>query len=353
MGGIANPEMIVLGRQSRGRSQGQLAQQLQVSQGLISKIEHGATSPPEELLAEISESLKYPVKFFYRPEHVRGTDSICFHHRKRTSMPARLLATTEGRMYTTQLQVKSLLEDLEIVADNEFVTMDPDDHDSDPRLVAQALRRMWHLPNGPITNLVQVIEAAGAVVVFRDFGTPKLDGMSCWPKNCPPLFFINSSMPTDRARFTLAHELGHLIMHGTPPASDPEVEANQFALEFLAPLAEIFPDLRRLRFAMLPGLKAHWRISMGAIVMEAKTSDALPPNQLLSLHVQLSRNGYRTSEPFPLTSEEPRIVDEAIQVHLKEHGYSIEELAAMVDLLPDEFRTLYLPRESVGLRVLS
>src|SRR5439155_20247362 len=174
-----------------------------------------------------------------------------------------------------------------------------------PRTVAQLVRSLWKIPRGPIPNLVDVIESAGGVVVFRDFGTQKLDGMSCWPRKGPPLFFVNASIPMDRARLTLAHELGHLVMHATPPPRDPQGEANVFAFEFLAPHAELIGDLRRLRFGLLPELKAHWRLSMNAIVMGAKRAEALKENQLRSLFVQLSRRGYRTSEPYPLTPEEP------------------------------------------------
>ena len=350
----ANPEMVVLARQSRGLSQGELALDLGISQGLISKVEHGATAPTAALIGELSKRLRYPASFFYRPEHVRGSDSICFHHRKRTTMPARLLITTEGQMYVTQLHVRTLLEDLEVAAANHFVTLDPDDFDGNPKTVAQLLRRLWKVPRGPITNLVRVIEAAGGVVVFRKFGSAKLDGMSCWPKNCPPLFFINADIPVDRARLTLAHELGHLVMHSHATSSDPEAEANDFALEFLAPAAEIAPDLRQLRIGQLAGLKAHWRISMNAIVMAAKKSRALPESRIKSLWVQLSQYGYRTSEPFPLTPEEPQLLGQAVKVHMDDHGYSAKQLAAMVDLEADEFRSLYLPTQPAQkLRVLS
>jgi Zn-dependent peptidase ImmA (M78 family)/transcriptional regulator with XRE-family HTH domain len=348
-----NPEMIVLARQSRGVSQSDLAVAVGVSQGMVSKVEHGVAPPDDALLQKIADYLRYPVTFFFRPEHVRGTDSVCFHHRKRTSMPARLLAMTEGNMYITQLHVRSLLDELEIVAAHELMTLDPDRFEDGPRGVAQALRRMWQIPDGPIPDLIHVIEAGGGVVVFRDFGTLKLDGMSCWPKGCPPLFFINSAIPADRARLTLAHELGHLVMHWTAPDGDPEAQANAFAFEFLAPIAEIGPDLRRLTIASLPGLKAHWRVSMNAIVMAAKTTGALPEGRVRSLFVQLSRHGYRTVEPFPIPQESPRMIDTAIEVHRREHGYSSAELAMLVDLWDEEFQSLYVKDDSPRLRVLS
>lgn len=208
-------------------------------------------------------------------------------------------------------------------------------------------------PGGPIVNLTDAFESAGGVVIFRDFGTQKFDGMSCWPKHGPPLFFINSAIPVDRARLTLAHELGHLIMHATAPARDPQLEANAFASELLVPRAEVISDLRRLRFGLLPELEAYWRVSMGALVMAAREAAAIPDSKVRSLMVQLSRRGYRTAEPYPLSPEEPRIVREAIRVHLQQHGYAVDELAGLAGRLPDEFRILYWPGEvSPQLRVV-
>jgi Zn-dependent peptidase ImmA (M78 family) len=270
-------------------------------------------------------------------------------------MPTKILAKVEAEMYTTQIQVNTLLADLDIEAPNHFLTLDLDEFDGDPVAVAQEVRRAWRIPRGPIPNLVRVIEAAQGIVVFRDFGTRKLDGMSCWPRGGRPLFYLNSAMPADRLRLTLAHELGHLVMHATPPAGDPEQEAQAFASEFLAPAAEIRPQLRDLRFAQLPGLKEHWRMSMQAIIMAAKTSEAIPENRVRSLFVQLSQHGYRMHEPFEVTPDEAStILGEAINVHLGEHEYTVDQLASVLDLYTDEFSQKYLAVESgIRLRVLA
>jgi Zn-dependent peptidase ImmA (M78 family)/transcriptional regulator with XRE-family HTH domain len=333
--------MLVLARQSRGRKQIELAAAVGVTSGYLSKIERGSASPTPELLDAIATELRYPVQLFFRPEHLRGSDSICFHHRKQKTMPAPLLDQIESQMFLTQLQVASLLRDLEIDAPNEFMTLDPEDYDGGPRFIAQMVRRLWRIPPGPIPNLVRVIESAGAVVVFRDFRTPKLDGMSCWPRGCPALFFINSQLPADRARFTLAHELGHLIMHATPPAGDPESEANEFASEFLMPSAEISADLRDLSITRLPSLKAHWGTSMSSIIKAASSLGFTSPGKTKSLYVQLSRRGYRINEPYSPQPETASILNDGLTVHLREHGYSVAELAEVADLFPDEFKELY------------
>ncbi len=336
-----NPEMLVVARLSRGISQVETAEQIGVSAGMLSKWENGVVEPPHERLRQLADALSYPTDLFYQPERVRGTDSICFHHRKRKSMPVRLLDQVEASMHLAQLQANRLLRHLEVENSLEFLTLDPDEHGG-PQEVAQALRGYWRIPRGPIRNMTTLVEAAGCVVRFTDFRTRKLDGMSGWGKGTPPLFFINSLNPVDRSRWTIAHELGHLVMHqSTITEGDPESEANAFAQEFLLPGDEIKPALRRVSFSNLPSLKAKWRVSMKALIKTAEELSAIPPGRAKSLYVQYSRAGFNRGEPFPLEAEPSSVLRDAVSVHLSQHGYTVAELARVVHLTPAEFAQCY------------
>ena len=69
---------------------------------------------------------------------------------------------------------------------------------------------------------------------------------------------------------TLAHELGHLVMHRFP-SPDMENEAHAFASAFLMPAGDIRPYLqsRRIDLQLLASLKPEWRVSMQSIIMRA------------------------------------------------------------------------------------
>lgn len=342
-----NPEMLILARQAKGLTQGDLADGLKVTPGLISKWEHGIAIPSPGQVEAAAAVLGFPPSLFYRQERVRGTDSICFHHHKRKSMPAKTLSRIEAEMHLAQLQVKRLLTDLAIESAFSLMTLDPDEY-AGPEGVARAIRSFWRIPSGPIVNLVRIIEAAGGVVMLRQFGTRKLNGMSCWAKNTPPLFFLNSDEATERQRWTIAHELGHLIMHSTPPDGDPEEQAESFARELLLPSAETVVDLRHLAFQRLPALKQVWRVPMKELITAASRRGVLPPSKVKSLSVQYSRAGWGTREPYPLSPEVPSLVDAAVRVHLDEHGYTTAELAAISDLLPDSFARDYAPAKRLN-----
>jgi hypothetical protein len=70
-------------------------------------------------------------------------------------------------MNLSQLQIQALLSELAIEAPLEFPTLDPDEYGG-PDDVARIVRAMWKVPTGPISNLVQLVESAGAVVLMRD-----------------------------------------------------------------------------------------------------------------------------------------------------------------------------------------
>jgi len=350
-----NPEILLIARESRGESQKAVAEAANISQGMISKAENGIIDLSDEQIEWVAEHLHYPAALFYEPGRVRAVGSACLYHRKRKTLPARVLKGLNARMELRLITVRRLLRDLDIDAERMFHTMDPDEYGGSPVEVARALRAAWRIPPGPITNVTGLIESAGGVVVTSDFGTRKLMGMSCWERNALPLFFLNNRMSTADLRWTLAHELGHLTMHAVPPGGDPEEEADAFAGEFLAPRALIAPELRRLTFERLYPLKMSWRLSMKALIMQAERTGTIDYNAARRLYKQYSARGFHTAEPYDLPPEPPTLVPSAIDVHLREHEYALDELAVGVAYLwSDEFQTEFLsPARYLGGNVVS
>lgn len=337
-----NAEALVVARESRGYAQKDVAEAAGVTQGLISKAEHGLTNIAPEDIARISRYLEYPERFFYEPGRLREAGSACHYHRKRKTLPAKILRRLDARMYVRNTNTGKLLDGLDINAQRSFHTMDPDEYGGSPIAVARALRSSWRLPDGPIPNLTALIESAGGIVIMENFGTRKLFGMSCWTTKGVPLFFLNAAMPPEDLRWTIAHELGHLTMHATAPDGDPEEQADAFAGEFLAPESLFRHHARKLTFDRLANLKAYWRISMKAIIKRAQALGAITNQIAVRLYKQHSARGYNGVEPYRIPAEPPTLVDQAIQVHLHEHGYSPAELAEAMLLTPEEFARDFL-----------
>src|SRR5690606_5299417 len=108
----------------------------------------------------------------------------------------------------------------------------PDLSHMDPSSAANALRNYWSLGNGPIQNMVHLLESKGVFVFWLHHDDPALDAISFWKEDKPYVLLNSLKLAGDRARFDAAHELGHLVLHRQSTSltdKDKEQEANKFA----------------------------------------------------------------------------------------------------------------------------
>ena len=226
-----NPNILTMARGARGISQSALAEKMEWSQGKASKVEHGMSPVSLGEAQEIAAFLEYPCDLFYQSDSSSGFGSCCLYHRKRLTTPVKVLNRLHDEINIRRIQMAHLLRGVTLPHELNIPRLDIDEYKM-PEVVAQSLRASWHLPRGPIVNLVDAIEAAGGIVVLCDLHTPKIDAVSHRSMGLPPILFLDRDKPTDRCRFTLAHELGHFVMH-TTPTPDAEREADRFAAEIL------------------------------------------------------------------------------------------------------------------------
>jgi Zn-dependent peptidase ImmA (M78 family) len=210
---------------------------------------------------------------------------------------------------------------------------------------------MWKLPPGPVRNLVRLIEDLGCLVVPIDFGSRKIDGCSLFI-DAVPVIFVNASISAARQRITIAHELGHLLMHRFP-SEEAEEEAFLFATELLVPADEIRSMLRPISMDRLARLKLHWGISMQALLKRAEQLGLIQGSTVRYHWSQMALAGYRDQEPYDdqMQAEMPTLVAEILKTYLNELQYTEEELATHLLMLPSEFRSEYVAA-GAGFKVL-
>jgi Zn-dependent peptidase ImmA (M78 family)/transcriptional regulator with XRE-family HTH domain len=345
-----NPEMLILARESRGHTQTDLARLIGIEQGTLSKIESGLLPPADYILSRLAQELKYPAEFFYQNEKVFGFGSTVFYHRKRQGLPITQLRKLHAEMNIRRFGINRLLRSASIDAAMQFQRYQPEEYRGKVDVIARAVRALWKLPPGPIRNLTEVLENAGAVVIRCDFGTRKADAISEWIDPSPPIFFVNShpDITGDRLRFSLAHELGHLVMHQYP-TPDMEEQADRFAAEFLLPEREVAPQLNRLTLPKLALLKQQWKVSMGCLIEQAYHIGNISKSQRSRLIIQLRADTHSYREPIDtdIPVEKPRLLDELIQAHLSGLGYTVSDISALMLEIEEEFIAKYMPRPKV------
>jgi len=319
-----NREMLVLARESRLLTQTDLALMIGVPQTKVSKFEAGKMEPTEGELRQLCDALDYPPQFFEWPDRVYGFATQEMFHRIR-QVPAKTLAMIHAQMNIRRMQLERLLRSVEIEGDG-FRHIDPDEFDGDIAQIARAVRASWHLPPGPIRDLTLSIENAGAVVIPHDFKTRQIDAVSQWIPGLVPMMLVNVTFPMDRLRYTMAHEVGHLVMHQTI-GQNAEPEANAFAAELLMPSEYVKPDLYNLTLPVMANLKEYWGVSMAAILKRAGDLGCITERHARTLWMEMSRLGYRRNEPGSVYKERPTLFYELLRVHQENLDYSIEDLA--------------------------
>jgi Zn-dependent peptidase ImmA (M78 family)/DNA-binding XRE family transcriptional regulator len=342
--------MVSLARLSRGLTQAELAKALGVQQGTVSRIEAGALTVSHEDLESLSRVLDYPASFFSQHEPLDGPGvAELYHTRKRKTVRAIALHRAYATTTIKRLHVETLLRSAE-KPDAIAFPLFPSDEFGDAEQVARTVRAQLEIPPGPIHNMTSTIEEAGGIVITCDFETRLIDAFTRWrqPTN-PPLFFINRELPPDRWRWTLAHELGHAVMHTNQyPSERMEDEANAFANEFLMPRQLIRHQLLNADLKKLAGLKTYWKVSMQALIMRGHDLDLITSRQKSYMFMQLNRAGYKLREPEDLDPpvEPPDALFRLIQHHLRRLRYTVAELAQTLHLFEHELIAQYLPGQT-------
>ncbi|WP_164008483.1 ImmA/IrrE family metallo-endopeptidase [Pyxidicoccus trucidator] len=356
-----SPKALQLAREERGLSQSALARLMDVSQGAVSQVENGVMKPGEDFVRKVTEALRYPRSFFAMPPPYRALPVLTF--RKQKTLSPVTLRSIQARLAIRHAELMRLLQSVDvpetrlpaIKVRREGPTQEPT---PSPEEVAQELRMRWQVPPGPVENLTELVEDVGVVVCLSHFGTPKMCGMSDFnPEELlPPVIYLNAEMPPDRHRYTVAHEVGHLVFHHhlplPPELSLCEEEADRFASEFLMPAEEIADDLQRLNLEKLYSLKRYWKVSMAALVRRAADLEVISPERARSLYIELAKRGFKTAEPQLFEKEAPSLITEMTQFFLDELGYSEEQLSDVLKLSASELREIYLGQQR-RLRVVS
>lgn len=175
---------------------------------------------------------------------------------------------------------------------------------------AAELRSTWGLGDAPVECLCQAAEDHGAIVAeIEDAEGTTFDGLSGFVNDNRPLLTVNTQVPTDRLRFNLAHEIGHVLMDTDElPRRESEGLAHRFGSSFLVPPSIVKQELGERRHALsfeeLGMLKCKYGMSMAAWMYAAKAHGIIPETRYRSLCVEFGRRGWKRREPVEYVGKE-------------------------------------------------
>lgn len=312
---MINGERVKQAREFRGLSQTELARRVGVTQPFIAQIEAGVSQPSEETVDLLAQTTGFPNAFFRQgPPMDFPLGSLLYRSRKGSKASERQRAYQHARVlfefaHGLLCQVES--EDWKLLLPR--LDADPS-HPIDPARAAQVTRTALSLPpDTPVDDLIREVEWSGVLVFAIPIELQGIDAFSLWagPDIRRPVMVLSGTTSGDRLRFSMAHELGHLVMHQPPQGSLSEIEreADRFAAELLMPASSMRQEMTNpVTLTTLAQLKVKWKVSIQALARRAYDLNIISERQYHYLFEQLSAYGWRTREPrnLDVPVERPR-----------------------------------------------
>lgn len=358
--GTFDPARLTQARRLAGLTKKSLGDAIGVSPVAVGQWETGATLPRPDHLVKLCAELDVPVGFMLSGRPHARLEAAGAHFRSLRSTPVR--DREKAVAFTEQLwELTNVLErhvELPPVDVPGFSAgeLSEGDMPREPLAAARELRRRWNVSPGRIPRVVRLLEQHGIVVSLCRFAgeaTAKVDAFST--SRLPrPIVVLTPDRADDvyRHRFTAAHELGHLILHGDaePGGREQEREADQFAAEFLTPREEIVPLLpNRMDMNALTRLSTEWGVSVSSLIYRCREVGLIPEATYRRAFQRLNQlTNMGLFQPHPVRDypgEVPRLLLGAYEL-AESIGVTVPVLADELCIRPPRVRLLLgLPDE--------
>ena len=320
---MINGPRLKQARESKKETQATLASKVGLPQSVISRLEIGTYPISNEDTMRIANALEVPINFLFRAPIELPEGSLGLFRSLKTKVGKSEYSEARRLAELGLEAIFRLAENIPLPANRIEII-----RDIDPENAAQHARAMLRLPpDEPIDNLTVAMERAGIFMLRLSNISEHINGFSSWidpiPKLSPAeraVIVTRRPMSAFRLRFTLAHELGHLILGHqvfTGPQQPVERAANKFAQALLIPQDAALEDLSAtsLNIERLAELKSKWGVSMHALAMRAKSLEVITEGNYRSIYETLRMNGFLKVEPGDVKTpcEQPRLLTELLQ----------------------------------------
>ncbi len=330
------PDRLRQARQLALRTKREVAESSAVSPAAVGQYEAGIAVPRADTLRRLAAALDVPLEFFApgRPLQRLETSETHFESLRATTAKQRQGATSFAEQiwelsYALETHVRFppiLLPD--IYRDSEVRAT--------PEEAARSVRDLWRLGSEPIGHLVSQLESHGIVCCLAPptpQGVARINAYSTLAFR-RPVVVLTADRADDvlRHRFSAAHELGHLIMHGESPSGEPwlEREADAFAGEFLTPRSVLRDELPpRLDFAKLYRLSERWGVQVRMLIYRSQELGLISESTARRAYIRMSQTPQEQRPIRQYDGEVPSMLSAAFEL-ASQRGVSTGTLAGQL-----------------------
>jgi Zn-dependent peptidase ImmA (M78 family)/transcriptional regulator with XRE-family HTH domain len=274
-----------------------------ITQYQLSRFEKGQSKPDQALIDHLARRLGVSAGFFERESRLDlRAQTPQLRARSRLTARAKNASLEWGRLVVEEHRRleksgRSIPSTLPVLAGA-----------SPPAAAAKVRRWLGFGASEPMWYLVLGLERLGVTVVGLPLDQMDLDVFSAWQEDRPVIGLLRG-VPSDRLRFSVAHELAHLVLHRETRETGRglEQEADEFAAALLAPAEGLHYDLpSRPTLSSLTMVKTKWGVSIKFLVRRSRELGFIDQERTTSLYRQMSARGWNRSEPGHVPLEKPR-----------------------------------------------
>lgn len=270
-----------------------LADRIGVSKQMISKYEKGDSIPSSKMLIKLAKALEVKMDYFFLPSSVELGE---INFRKKNSFSIKKINSLKEKIkieLSNYLEIENILQ-----INNSFenpIKRRMVRAINDIEEIVSDLRIEWEIGFDPIHNIIQLLEDKEIKIIEINEPENNFDGLATIINGKYPVVVLNKTFSVERKRFTLLHELGHLLLE--LPECDVKFEeniCNRFAAEFLFPqnlvIKEFGSKRESISFRELVEVQKKYGISIRAIIYRLKDANIFSENRLTEFYKKLNFN---------------------------------------------------------------
>ncbi len=270
-----------------------------VSKQALNKYEQGLMKPESSVLLKICNALEVRPDYFSRETSI-NLENVEFRKLKKLSSKesARIKEKTID-MLERYFELEDILG-IDEVFENPISEIEINSY-ADVERAVQKIKDKWELGEDPLPNVIELLEDNNIKVIEIEAGE-EFVGLATWQGIKNPVIVVNSNLKADRKRFTVLHELGHILMNVNQlPEKEREHFCHDFAGAMLIPKNSLKKELGSSRSQIylneLIYLKKQFGASIQAIIYRAKHLGIVSESFLKNFMIQFSIHGYKKNEP--------------------------------------------------------
>lgn len=349
-----NGERLREARRFRQLSITQLAKQINVTKQMISKYEHNDAQPTIHNFQHIVSVLQFPLSYFQQNDNFSYNELGVFYRSRLSSTQSEKTPSAFLRKYLAI--IANFLEDYV-----NFPELRELEFSVNPVVAAKQLREYWKLGNEPINNMVSLLESKGFLLANISSFSNKVDAFSIQNEvNGKKYYCILISQDNNsfyRQQFSLAHELGHWVLHSknidpleldSQEYRDIEQEANDFASNFLLPEISFTEDIKKQdqNIDFYINLKKKWHVSAASMIFRSRNLNLISSKDYIRFQKRISARGWRKNEPFDEfhSIPQPQLMKQAFNLLFNANIISDQSLSSLLE----NNRNISLPSDIIA-----